>query len=92
MEEYHYLHIKEIKMGLEESKSITKKKANDSKIRIKSLPQSSRMVNGVPDNIYYFLLDWKDKNLQEYQDIKGEKRLYDLTPNELHLLYRAVKK
>ena len=49
------------------------------------------MKNGVADDVYYFLLDWKDKNLEEYQSIKGDKRLCDLTPYELNLLYRAIK-
>ena len=49
------------------------------------------MKNGVKDKVYYFLLDWKDRNLKEYQDIKGDKRLCDLSPYELNLLYRATK-
>lgn len=51
----------------------------------------SRMKNGVPDYIYYFLLEWKDLHLQEYQDMKGNKRLCELSPNELHMLYKAIK-
>ena len=50
------------------------------------------MKNGVTDDVYYFLLDWKDKNLIEYQNIKGDKRLCDLTPYELNLLYRAIER
>ena len=50
------------------------------------------MKNGVNDDVYYFLLDWKDKNLIEYQNIKGDKRLCDLTPYELNLLYRAIER
>ena len=50
------------------------------------------MKNGVTDDVYYFLLDWKDKNLEEYQSIKGDKRLCDLTPYELNLLYRAIER
>ncbi len=49
------------------------------------------MKNGVSNEIYYFLLEWKDNNLREFERIKGEKRLCDLTPNELHLLYKAIK-
>ena len=48
------------------------------------------MKNGVEDKIYYFLLDWKDRNLEEYREIKGNKRLCDLTPYELNLLYNVV--
>lgn len=49
------------------------------------------MKNGVTDEVYYFLLDWKDKNLEEYQAIIGSKRLCDLTPHELNILYKAIK-
>jgi hypothetical protein len=48
--------------------------------------------NGVKDEIYYFLLDWKDKNLEGFQAIKGiGARLCDLTPYELNKLYEAIK-
>lgn len=49
------------------------------------------MKNGVEDSVYYYLLEWKDQNLAEYQTIKGDKRLCDLTPYELNKLYEAVK-
>lgn len=48
------------------------------------------MKNGVPKEIYYELLEWKDANLEEFQDIHGEKSLNSLSPNELHMLHRAV--
>ena len=49
------------------------------------------MKNGVQDDVYYFLLDWKDRNLQEFQDIKGVgTRLCDLTPYELNIFYSAI--
>ena len=49
------------------------------------------MKNGVKDSVYYFLLDWKDRNLKEFQDMKGKTRLCDLSAYELNLLYRAIK-
>lgn len=30
------------------------------------------MKNGIPAHMYYFLLDWKDKNLSIFNDIYGE--------------------
>jgi len=49
------------------------------------------MKNGVEDVVYYFLLYWKDKNLKKYQAIAGKKRLCDLTPGELSILYKSIK-
>jgi len=49
------------------------------------------LKNGIDHSIYYYLLDWKDRNLKEYRSIKGNKRLCDLTPYELNKLYEAVK-
>ena len=50
------------------------------------------MKNGVLDEVYYFLLEWKDENLKEFQDIKGEgTRLCDLSAYELNKLYSAIK-
>lgn len=48
------------------------------------------MKNGIPKEIYYELLEWKDNNLQEFIEIHGEKSLNDLSPNELHMLHRAI--
>ena len=49
------------------------------------------MKNGIDDEKYYFLLDWKDKNLDEWFAIKGEgARLCDLTPYELNKLHQGL--
>lgn len=48
------------------------------------------MKNGVNDEIYYFLLDWKDRNHSEYYEIKGDKPLNSLSPYELNKLYEVV--
>jgi hypothetical protein len=48
------------------------------------------MKNGIKAETYYFLLDWKDKNMKEYISIKGESRLCELTPYELNKLYEAI--
>ncbi len=49
------------------------------------------MKNGIQDEKYYFLLDWKDRNMEDYISIKGERRLCDLTPYELNILYVGIK-
>ena len=49
------------------------------------------MKNGIPDEKYYFLLDWKDTHMDEYIEIKGERGLHTLTPYELNKLYEAIK-
>ncbi len=49
------------------------------------------MKNGIQDEKYYFLLDWKDKHMDKYIAIKGERRLCDLTPYELNKLYQGLK-
>ena len=48
------------------------------------------MKNGIPDEKYYFLLDWKDQNMDEYISIKGNQRLCDLTTYELNKLFEAI--
>lgn len=48
------------------------------------------MKNGVPAELYYSLLEWKDQNLQEFQEMHGPKSLNEFTPNELHMLHRAI--
>ena len=37
------------------------------------------MKNGIPSEKYYFLLEWKDANMQEFIDMYGERRMCDLT-------------
>lgn len=49
------------------------------------------MKNGIPADKYYFLLEWKDDNMEEYLRIKGERRLCDFSPYELNKLYEAIK-
>ena len=48
------------------------------------------MKNGVKSEIYYFLLEWKDTNMDEFIDMYGEKRLCEFTPTELHKLHQAI--
>lgn len=58
------------------------------------------MKNGIPDNIYYELLEWKDKNLLAFNKftelisyLNDKKRVYslnELTPEELKVLYFCI--
>lgn len=48
------------------------------------------MKNGISDEKYYFLLDWKDKNMEEYIAIKGKRSLNSLTTYELNKLYQGL--
>ena len=50
------------------------------------------LKNGVPSNIYYAILEWKDSNLKEWQEIKGELRVCDLSPIDLWQFYKGVVK
>ena len=50
------------------------------------------MKNGISDEKYYFLLDWKDKNMDDYIAMKyGERSLNSLTTHELNKLYQGIK-
>ncbi len=49
------------------------------------------MKNGIPDKTYYELLDWKDKNLEEFRDMFGNQRLCDFSVYELINLDLAIK-
>lgn len=60
------------------------------------------MKNGIPDNIYYELLEWKDKNLLTFDAftefisyLNDKKKVYslnDLTVEELKTLYFCIHK
>lgn len=50
------------------------------------------MKNGIETHKYYFLLEWKDKNLPKFQEMFGEdQRLCDLPPKDLECLYIAIE-
>ena len=48
------------------------------------------LKNGIPAEQYYELLDWKDKNLKEFQQLFPNKALNDLSQLELIMLYNRV--
>lgn len=37
----------------------------------------------IPSRIRYYLLDYRDRNMDEYMELYGETRLKDLTPEQL---------
>lgn len=49
------------------------------------------MKNGIPADRYYFLLEWKDANMEDYLSMYGERRMCDLTTYELNKLHEAIK-
>jgi len=49
------------------------------------------MIHGIPSEKYYFLLEWKDENIEEFMDMHGGRRLCDFTTYELNKLYEAIK-
>lgn len=51
----------------------------------------NKMKNGIPSEKYYFLLEWKDDNMEEFIAMYDERRMCDLTRYELNKLYEAIK-
>lgn len=50
----------------------------------------SNLKNGIPSEAYYSLLEWKDKNLKDFQSRFGEVSLDSLTYSQLQRLYQEV--
>ena len=48
------------------------------------------MKNGIKSEIYYFLLEWKDTNMNDFIAMYGDKRLHEFTPYELHILHQVI--
>jgi len=44
-------------------------------------------LDTLPSRVKYYLLEWKDKNMNEYLRKYGELRLHDLTLDQLHGLF-----
>ena len=49
------------------------------------------MKNGIPSEKYYFLLEWKDANIEDFVDMYNNRRICELTAYELNKLYEAIK-
>ena len=48
------------------------------------------MKNGIPKEMYYFLLEWKDNNLQDFISRYGEVSLNSFNPSELQKMHKAI--
>ena len=44
----------------------------------------------IPSRVKYYLLDWKDKNMDEYVRLFPEKKLRDLNITQLYHLFSYV--
>jgi len=44
-------------------------------------------LDQIPSRVKYYLLEWKDRNMDEYLRKYGELRLRDLTLDQLHGLF-----
>ncbi len=44
-------------------------------------------LDQIPSRIKYYLLDWKDRNIDDFIRKYGELRLRDLTADQLHALF-----
>lgn len=47
-------------------------------------------IRKCPDRLRYYLMDWKDHHMEEYDDMFPQKRVHDLTPNEILKLFEHV--
>ena len=47
-------------------------------------------LDKLPSRIKWYLLDWKDMNMEEYVSMFNERKLKDLTHEELCVLFRYV--
>lgn len=48
------------------------------------------MKNGIPSQHYYELLEWKDVNMREFIERYDNRRMCDLTTEELKELYEYI--
>ena len=46
----------------------------------------------LPSRVKYYLLDWKDENMQKVHDDFDKTRLHDFTKRELSTLFRIATK
>lgn len=47
-------------------------------------------LDKLPARIKYYLLDWKDNNLEEYTTLLGNRGLHQLSNYELYCLYSKI--
>ena len=48
------------------------------------------MKNGIPSQHYYLLLEWKDVNMNEFIERFDNRRMCDLSTEELKALYKEI--
>lgn len=49
--------------------------------------EENTALDQIPSRIKYYLLEWRDKNMDDYIRKYGELRLRDLTLDQLHALF-----
>lgn len=49
--------------------------------------ENTTALGNLPSRIRYYLLDWKDSNLEEYCEKYGELKLKDLSTEQLNALF-----
>ena len=47
----------------------------------------NKALNTIPSHIKHYLLEWKDRNLDEFIDKYGVRKLNDFTIDEIHHLF-----
>ena len=47
-------------------------------------------IDKIPDRIRYYLLDWKDENIDEFLTMFPNRRLKDLDPDQIRELFNKV--
>ena len=54
------------------------------------MEEKKQALDLIQSRVKYYLLDWKDLNMDEYVMLFGEKRLRDLTMTQLYHLFSYV--
>lgn len=52
--------------------------------------ENKPVIEVIPSRIKYYLLDWKDRYMEEYISMMGDKRLCELTMEQLDYLFAHV--
>lgn len=49
-----------------------------------------RAIDRIPARIKYYILDWKDNNIDEFISMFGEKRLHELDKDSIINLFKHI--
>jgi hypothetical protein len=49
-----------------------------------------RAIDTIPARIKYYILDWKDNNIDEFISMFGEKRLHELDKDSIINLFKHI--